>query len=79
MIIDTVIGGHYIKDMATLTILRSPGSRKIRVEVDLDRWERLADVLGFYHPLFLKTLKQSLKESKQGQVRRIESLRELDS
>lgn len=64
--------------MATLTILQKPSLRKIRVDVDLNQWERLADILGFYRPSFLKILKQSLKESKQGKVRKIESLRELE-
>ncbi len=51
----------------------------VRVDINLDQWERLADVLGFYRPEFLKLLKQSLKESKAGKVRRISSLHELDA
>lgn len=64
--------------MATITITRKPRTRTIRVEVDLDRWERLADALGFYRSTFLKTLKQSLKESRQGRVRAIATLRDLE-
>jgi len=64
-------------DMPTITILRQPESRTVRIEIDLDRWERLADALGFYQPSFLKTLRQSLKESKRGRIRRVESLGEL--
>ena len=63
--------------MTTLTILQKPNSRKIRVDIDLDQWEKLADIFGFYQPSFLKTLKQSLKESRNGKVRKIESLKEL--
>ncbi|OGZ99209.1 MAG: hypothetical protein A3G49_05665 [Candidatus Sungbacteria bacterium RIFCSPLOWO2_12_FULL_41_11] len=63
--------------MTTLTILQKPNSRKIRVDIDLDQWEKLADVFGFYQPSFLKTLKQSLKESGNGKVRKIGSLKEL--
>lgn len=62
--------------MATLTISQK-SNRKINVEIDLNQWEKLADVFGFYRPEFLKTLKQSLKESKQGRVRKIKSLSEL--
>lgn len=62
--------------MATLTISQK-SNRKINVEIDLNQWEKLADVFGFYKPEFLKTLKQSLKESKHGQVRKIKSLSEL--
>ena len=64
--------------MPTLTIIQKPKSRKVHIEIDLDQWERLADILGFYRPEFLKTLRQSLKESKEGRVRKIESLRELE-
>ena len=63
--------------MATLTILRQSNPRKMRIEIDINQWESLANALGFYQPSFLKTLRQSLKESKQGRVRRIASLREL--
>lgn len=62
--------------MATLTISQK-SNRKINVEIDLNQWEKLADVFGFYRPEFLKTLKQSLKESKQGRVRKIKLLSEL--
>jgi hypothetical protein len=62
--------------MATLTISQK-SNRKINVEIDLNQWEKLADVFGFYRPEFLKTLKQSLKESKHGRVQEIKSLSEL--
>ena len=65
--------------MATLTILRQSNPRSMRIEIDLDQWERLADVFGFYQPSFVKTLRQSLKESTRGRVRTITSLRELES
>ena len=47
------------------------------VEIDLDQWEKLQDALKLYQPSFLKSLEQSLKESHQGKVRRLKSLREL--
>ena len=64
--------------MATLTIAQKPSSRRINVEINLDQWEKLADAFGFYRPEFLATLKQSLKESKAGRVRKIRSLKELE-
>lgn len=64
--------------MATLTIRQKPHSRKINIEINLDQWERLADVLGMYRPEFIKTLKKSIIESRQGRVKKVESLRELD-
>ncbi len=64
--------------MATLTIAQKPSSRRISVEINLDQWEKLADTFGFYRPEFLDTLKQSLKESRAGKVRKIRSLKELE-
>jgi hypothetical protein len=64
--------------MATITLLEKPNAqKKVRVEIDLDQWERIADVFGMYNPNFIKTLDKSLMESKQGKVRKIRSLREL--
>lgn len=63
--------------MATLTI-RKPNSRVINIEVNLDQWERLADIFGFYQGHFIKLLKKSIKESKEGRIRKIESLLELE-
>ena len=64
--------------MPTITILEKPATRKVKVEIDLQQWEQLADVFGFYKPSFLKTLKQSLKESRKGLVYKIKSLRDLE-
>ena len=64
--------------MPTLTIQKS-NSRTMKVEINLDQWERLADIFGFYKPGFTKTLKKSLKESKSGKVRKIGSLLELET
>ncbi len=50
----------------------------MRVDINLDQWERLADVFGFYNPKFLKTLGKSIKESRNGRVKKINSLRELE-
>ena len=63
--------------MATITILQKPNLKKIRVDIDLDKWERLADVFGFYKPSFLQILAQSIKESKTNKVTKIKSLKEL--
>ena len=63
--------------MPILTIQKEK-NRTVRVDINLDQWERLADVLGFYRPEFLKLLKQSLKESKSGKVQRVSSLHELE-
>lgn len=64
--------------MATITIVDKPNTnKKMKVEIDLNQWEKLADVFGLYNATFLKSLDSSLKESKSGKVRRVRSLREL--
>ncbi|MBI2454463.1 MAG: hypothetical protein HYV54_02755 [Parcubacteria group bacterium] len=63
--------------MPTITILKKPGAEKINIEIDVNRWEKIADALGFYKKTFLKTLDKSIKESKSGRVRKIRSLSEL--
>ncbi|MEK6922300.1 MAG: hypothetical protein AABX08_00690 [Nanoarchaeota archaeon] len=63
--------------MATITVLQKPNLKKIRVDIDLEKWEQLADVFGFYKSTFLQTLAQSIKESKTGKVTKIKSLKEL--
>jgi len=62
----------------TITVIKKPASRIVRVTVDLEKWEQLANIFGFYNPTFLKTLKKSIKESKQGKIRKIKSLKELE-
>jgi len=64
--------------MTTITILEKPSVRKTKVEINLDQWEKLADVFGFYKTDFLKTLSKSLKESRGGKVQKINTLRELE-
>lgn len=63
--------------MPTMTILKKPGTEKINIEIDVNRWEKIADALGFYKKSFLKTLAKSIKESKTGRVRKVKSLSEL--
>ncbi|MBI4158325.1 MAG: hypothetical protein HY505_01735 [Candidatus Yanofskybacteria bacterium] len=63
--------------MPTLTLQKS-NSRVTKVEINLDQWEKLADIFGFYSSRFVSTLKKSLKESRSGKVRKVGSLRELE-
>ena len=63
--------------MPILTI-QKPSSKTIKVEINLDQWERLADVFGFYQPRFLRDIKKSLRESKNEKTQKIEFLHDLD-
>ena len=62
----------------TITIEKSR-SGKFRIEVDIDKLERLADALGLYNPEFLKSLERSEKDYREGRYRKITSLKELRS
>lgn len=64
--------------MTTLAVIQKPSAKKIRVDINLDQWEKLADAFGFYRPEFLKILKRSIKESESGQVRKTQSLKDLE-
>lgn len=66
-----------IKSMATITIERKPNSKRVTVQIDAERLERLAASLGLFGPEFLKSLARSEKDIALGKTKRLRSLREL--
>lgn len=52
-------------------------AKKILVEFDIDRFERLAAVCGLYSREFLNSLHRAEKDHLAGRVRKIKSLKEL--
>ena len=52
-------------------------AKKILVEFDADRFERLAAVFGLYSREFLNSLHRAEKDYLAGRVRKIKSLKEL--
>ena len=66
--------------MTSLTITIKPEinhSRKILVEMDANKFERLAANLGFFSPEFLKSLNRAERDYEAGKVKKIKSLKEL--
>jgi len=62
----------------TLTIKpRVARSRKIRIEVDADKFERLAANFGLFNPDFLKSLDQAEDDVRAGRIKKIASLGDL--
>ena len=61
----------------TIAIKTTSVGRKILVELDANKLERLASHLGFYGPDFLKSIDKAERDYKAGRVRKITSLREL--
>lgn len=64
---------------STITIKKGKAPQKILVEIDADKFERLAANLGFFGKDFLKALGRSLKDETAGRVRKISSLKELSA
>ncbi|MDP3996546.1 MAG: hypothetical protein Q8P86_02540 [bacterium] len=55
----------------------SSRNRKIVVEMDANRLERLAADFGMLNPDFLKTIEQSEQDYKAGRFRKVKSLNAL--
>lgn len=54
-------------------------TKKILVEMDAEKFERLAATLGFFSPDFLESLDRAEKDYKTGKFRKIKSLKQLRS
>ena len=52
-------------------------ARKIVVELDADKLEKLAAGFGFFNPDFLESIDRAEKDYKYGRVRKVKSLKEL--
>ena len=66
--------------MATLDVTIQPGAkrrRKIRVEIDTEKFERLAASLGLFDPAFLKSLERAEQDYRKKKLKRISSLKVL--
>lgn len=63
--------------MATITVLDKPTSRKIRVEIDADKLERLAASLGFFNLDFIESLERAEQDYKTGRTKKVKSLKEI--
>ena len=66
--------------MKSLTVTMKPivaRSRKIRIEVDADKFERLAADFGLFNPDFLRSVDQAEKDARAGRIKKIASLRDL--
>ena len=60
--------------LPTIAIKPRVNGKKIIVEIDADRFEKLAASLGFFNPEFLSSLDRAERDFKAGRVRKILSL-----
>ena len=66
--------------MTSLSIAIKPkisDPQKILIEIDAEKFERLAANLGFFNFEFLESLKRADKDEQSGNVRKIKSLKEI--
>ena len=63
--------------MSSLELTIKKRNHRILVEMDADRFEKLAADFGFFSKEFLKSLERAEKDVKAGRIRKIQSLREL--
>ena len=66
--------------MASLAvIIKSPEKigKKVLIEMDADKFERLAANLGLFNTDFLKSLNRAEKDYRAGKVYKLKSLKEL--
>ena len=62
--------------MASLELTIKKRNHRVLIEMDADRFEKLADV-GFFSKDFLESLQQAEEDVKAGRVRKVRSLKEL--
>ncbi len=67
--------------MVALTLTMMPlavrRGRKVRVELDAERFERLAAGLGFFTPAFVASIERAEREITEGKTKRLRSLKDL--
>lgn len=66
--------------MSALTITIKPqinNHKKFLIEMDINKFERLAANLGFFSSEFLESLDRAEKDIKDGKIKKIKSLKEL--
>ena len=67
-------------DTPTITVKRGEdGSRKVLVEIDANRLERLAANLGFFSQDFLSSLDRAEKDYSTGKTKKVRSLESVRS
>lgn len=60
-----------------LTVTIAPGQKKAHVELDADKFERLAAALGLFNADFLRSVEQAEREIAVRKTKTLKSLRDL--
>ncbi len=63
--------------MSSLELTIKKRNNRVLVEMNADRFERLAAEFGFFGKEFLKSLERAEKDVKAGRIRKVQSLKQL--
>ena len=63
--------------MSSLELTIKKRNNQVLVEMNADRFERLAAEFGFFGKEFLKSLERAEKDVKAGRIRKVQSLKQL--
>lgn len=60
-----------------ITVTPKAGGKKILIEMDANKFEKLAGDFGFFSPDFIKSLERAEKDFRGGRIKKISSLKDL--
>ncbi len=63
--------------MSSLELTIKKRNNRVLVEMNADRFERLAAEFGFFGKEFLNSLERAEKDVKAGRIRKVQSLKQL--
>ena len=66
-----------INTTLNFNIRQETNGRKVVVEMDIDKFEKLAADLGFFQPEFLKSVDRAEREIVQKKTKRLRGLKDL--
>ena len=61
-----------------IKIKKDKRSKRMTIEIDADKFQKLAELFGQFNPDFIKRLDKAEKDVKAGRIRKINSLKDLD-
>jgi len=63
--------------MSSIEVTIKKRNNRVLVEMDADRFEKLAANFGFFSKEFLNSLERAEKDVKAGRIRKVQSLKQL--
>jgi len=60
-----------------IKIKKDKRSKRMTIEIDADKFQKLAELFGQFNPEFIKSLKESEKDYREGKFSKLKSLKDL--